>query len=74
MDGKLTLAFDEAVSDPATFGIMILGGTGFSYRNFGFEIKLDPGRNYTNKLNYSVYMPAVTAVLMVQFNQISSAK
>ena len=68
MDGKVTSAYDDAVPKPATHGLMLLAGTGFSYRNVGFEIRFDPGRNYSNKLNYSIYMPTFTGVLTVQFN------
>lgn len=58
----------EAVPDPAVHGLMLLVCTGFSYRNIGFEVRFDPGHNYTNKLDYAVYMPAFNALLHVRFN------
>ncbi len=59
---------DEAVPDPSVHGLMLIGATGFTYRNIGLEIRLDPGRNYTNKLDYAVFMPSVSALLHVRFN------
>jgi len=60
---------ENAVPDPAVHGLMLLASTGFTYRNIGLELRFDPGRNYTNKLNYAVYMPAFSALLHVRFTQ-----
>ncbi len=59
---------EKAVPDPAVHGLMLLASTGFSYRNIGFEIRFDPGRNYTNKINNAVYMPTFMGLLHVRFN------
>lgn len=58
---------DEFVPDPNVHGITVPVSTGFSYRNIGFEIRFDPGRNFSNKLNYAIYMPAFDALLHVRF-------
>ena len=67
-NGVPSTTIGEAVPDPAVHGLMLLVCTGFSYRNIGFEVRFDPGHNYTNKLNYAVYMPAFNALLHVRFN------
>lgn len=56
-----------AVPDPSVHGLMLLACTGFSYKNVGFELRFDPGRNYSNKLYYAVYMPSFNALLHVRF-------
>jgi hypothetical protein len=60
---------EQAVPDPSVYGLMMLACTGFSYRNFGLEFRFDPGRSFSNKLNYAVYMPNFMAVLHVTFNK-----
>jgi len=67
-NGEILNYTEEAVPDPTVYGLMLLACTGFSYRNIGFELRFDPGHNYSNKLNYSVYMPSFMALLHVRFN------
>jgi hypothetical protein len=67
-NGEPLITKDLAVPDPTVYGLMLLICTGFSYKNIGFEIRFDPGRNYSNKLNYAVYMPSFDALLHVRFN------
>jgi len=69
LKGKQDKYTENAVPDPAIHGLMLLASTGFTYRNIGLELRFDPGRNYTNKLNYAVYMPAFSALLHVRFTQ-----
>lgn len=66
-NGETKRYVDEFVPDPAVFGITVPVSTGFTYRNVGFEIRFDPGRNFSNKLNYAIYMPAFDALLHVRF-------
>lgn len=68
LNGTETTSYDDAIPRQATHGLMLLASTGFSYRNFGFEFRFDPGRNYTKRINYSLYMPTFTGMLQVQFN------
>lgn len=68
LNGEVKTTTEDAVPSPAVHGLSILTATGFSYRNIGFEIRFDPGRNYSNKLNYAVYMPTFYAMLHVRFN------
>ncbi len=67
LNGVSTTTNTEALPKPATHGLMLLASTGFSYRNIGLEFRFDPGRSFTNKLNYSVYMPQFIGLLHVQF-------
>ncbi len=59
---------DEFIPEPAVFGITVPVSTGFSYRNFGLEIRFDPGRNFSSRPNYAVYMPTFYALLHARFN------
>lgn len=68
VNGEPLITKDLAVPDPSVYGMMLLVCTGFSYKNIGFEIRFDPGRSYSNKLNYAVYMPTFDALLHVRFN------
>jgi hypothetical protein len=68
LNGEVKTTTEDAVPSPAVHGLSILTATGFSYRNIGLEIRFDPGRNYSNKLNYAVYMPTFYALLHVRFN------
>jgi hypothetical protein len=67
-NGEPLITKDLAVPDPTVYGLMLLISTGFSYKNIGFELRFDPGRNYSSKLNYAVYMPSFNALLHVRFN------
>lgn len=60
--------YDKAVQKPATHGLMLIASTGFSYRNIGFELRYDPGRNYTNVLENYVFQQLFTAHFHVRFN------
>lgn len=68
-NGKIINFQEQLVPDPAIHGLMLLASTGFNYKNIGFELRFDPGRNYSNKLDYAVYMPTFIAVLHVQFTR-----
>ncbi len=59
---------DEFIPDPTVFGITVPVSTGFSYRNVGLEIRFDPGRNFSSRPNYAVYMPSFYALLHARFN------
>jgi len=59
IQGSTERYVDEFVPDPAIHGISVLISTGFSYKNIGFEMRFDPGRNYSNQIHYAVYMPSV---------------
>lgn len=60
--------YDKAIPKPSIHGIMLLASTGFVYRNIGFEIRYDPGRNYTNLIENYVFQQLFTAHLHVRFN------
>ena len=68
LNGVETEKVEQAVPDMSTHGLMLLIGTGISYKYAGLEIRFDPGRNYTNKVDYSVYNPTVSVHLHVRFN------
>jgi hypothetical protein len=59
---------EDMISDPAVHGLMLLLGTGIAYRYFGLELRFDPGRNFTKKVDYSVYNPTIAAILHLRFN------
>lgn len=67
-NGSTERYVDEFVPDPAVYGITVLVTTGFSYKNIGFEMRFDSGRNYSNKIHYAVYMPSFLGILHVRFN------
>mgnify|MGYP001172887538 CR=1 FL=1 len=60
--------YGDAIPDFAVHGLMITAGTGFIYKNIGFEIRFDPGRNFTRLYDYSIYAMSFTAQLHVRFN------
>lgn len=60
--------YDKAIPKPSIHGIMLLASTGFIFRNIGFEIRYDPGRNYTNLIENYVFQQVFTAHLHVRFN------
>lgn len=59
---------EDAIPEFAVHGLMITAGTGFLYKNIGFELRFDPGRNFTRLYDYSVYAMSFTALLHVRFN------
>jgi hypothetical protein len=67
-NGESVTYTEHAVPDPSVYGLMLLACSGFSYKSIGFELRFDPGHNYSNKLNYAVYMPSFEALLQVRFN------
>jgi hypothetical protein len=68
LNGVETENVEPAVPDLSTHGLMLIIGTGISYKYAGLEFRFDPGRNYTNKVDYSVYNPTVSVQLNVRFN------
>jgi hypothetical protein len=68
-NGESVKYAEEAVPEVAVYGLMLLASTGFSYKNIGLEVRFDPGRSYSNKLNYAVFMPNIQALLHVTFNR-----
>jgi hypothetical protein len=68
VDGEANTTVEDAIPDHSVHGLMLIVGTGISYKYAGLEIRYDPGRNYTKKVDYSVYSPNVSVVLNVRFN------
>jgi hypothetical protein len=68
VNGIPNVTEEEAVSDHSIHGLMLLVGTGFYYKYAGLEFRYDPGRNYTKVIDYSVYNPTLSAVLLVRLN------
>jgi len=67
-NGIVKTEYEDAVPNSAFHGLMLLASTGFSYKNIGLEFRFDPGRNYSNKVDYAVYMPNFQAILHICFN------
>jgi len=68
VNGVVSTTQGDAVPKYAVHGLMIIAGTGITYKYIGLEIRFDPGRNYTNQIDYSVYSPTLSAMLQVRFN------
>lgn len=66
-NGTLKTNEEKVIPDYATHGLMLLLGTGISYKYIGFELRYDPGRNYTRKIDYSIHIPTITAIIHVRF-------
>lgn len=58
---------DDAIPNLSKYGIMLLLSTGFTYRNFGLELKIDPGRNLSNKFEYQAFAPTFSLNLNIRF-------
>lgn len=68
VNGEVTSSSEELVPDHAIHGIMLTAGTGITYKYAGLEFRYDPGRNFTRKVDYSIYSPVVSVLLHVRFN------
>ncbi len=68
VNGVPETSTEDAILDFAVHGLMITAGTGFIYKNVGFELRFDPGRNFTRTIDYSVYATTFSALLHVRFN------
>jgi hypothetical protein len=58
----------EVVADHSIHGLMLILSTGISYKYIGLEFRFDPGRNFTKKIDYSVYNPTFSMLLHMRFN------
>jgi len=67
-NGNTQTTEEDAVPQHSIHGLMLIVGTGISYKYAGLEIRYDPGRNYTRKVDYSVYNSTISLLLHVRFN------
>lgn len=67
-NGETTTETESAIPDYAVHGLMLIVGTGISYKYIGLELRYDPGRNYTRKVDYSIHQPSLSAHLHIRFN------
>jgi hypothetical protein len=68
LDGQSETTTEQVINDYARHGIMLVAGTGITYKYAGIEFRFDPGRNYTRKVTTSVYMPTIMVMLHVRLN------
>ena len=66
-NGTVNTTEEKVIPDYATHGLMLLLGTGISYKYIGLELRYDPGRNYTRKIDYSIHIPTITAIVHIRF-------
>lgn len=68
VNGEVTSSTEDLIPDHAIHGIMLTAGTGITYKYAGLEFRYDPGRNFTRKVDYSIFSPVVSVLLHVRFN------
>ncbi|MBK7031380.1 MAG: hypothetical protein IPH45_20280 [Bacteroidales bacterium] len=56
-NGETKSEVESFIPDYAVHGIMLIVGTGITYKYIGLELRYDPGRNYTRKVDYSIHQP-----------------
>lgn len=57
----------EAIPKITVHGFMMLVSAGINYRNFGFELRFDPGFNYSNKFQFHAYASTFYGVINIRF-------
>lgn len=57
----------EAIPRITVHGFMMLVSAGINYKNFGFELRFDPGFNYSNKFQFHAYASAIYGIVNIRF-------
>lgn len=58
--------YDMAVPKRTIYGLSVIGGIGLEYKWIALEGRFDSGHNYTSQLYYTIYHPAIYALLRVK--------
>ncbi|NVO20687.1 MAG: hypothetical protein HXX13_13380 [Bacteroidetes bacterium] len=67
-NGIPAITEEDAVPEHSIHGLMLELGTGIYYKYAGLEFRYDPGRNYTKVIDYSIYNPTLSVMLLIRLN------
>lgn len=67
LNSDTTSYISEAIPRITIHGLMMLVSAGINYRSFGFEVRFDPGFNYSNKFQHHAYASAIYGIINIRF-------